>query len=93
MPTTSSPGSLSISGGVWTRVYTFWFPMPWQRVVIRTANSAFNWKVYGSAPPFYIEGRTTSGFVEIPIGWAAPYCEVHIRTDRSTTYTVVTQGF
>ncbi len=92
--TTPTPSSTRISARTWTRVYTFWFPMLWQRVVINTKDDiAFDWKVYGSRFPFYVEGRSTNGFAEIPIGWAAPYVEVHIRTDSSTRYTVVTQGF
>ena len=92
MPSPAPTPVRSIQGGVWTRVYTFWFPLAWQSVVIRTSSSPFRWKVYGAGPPFYMEDRS-SGFVEIPIGWANPYVEIHIRTDTSTTYTVVTQGF
>lgn len=88
----SGQGSVSIPGGVWVRVATFFSQPPWQFLAVWTDNGVgFHWEVNGSAPPFHVEGYAV-GFVKVPLGWTGVWGEMRIKAVSNTRYRSSFQG-
>ncbi len=74
----------------WTKVFTYWNPLPTQSVTLRTEDhSRFAYKVYGAGPPFYIKITGNPGIAEPRVGWCGAYCEIKVRTKTGANFSVI----